>query len=102
MDTRTPQDIEHSAEKLLHDLKVVVQDGEELLRASAHDLSERGMAAREKLLSALQAAQETRRRLEERARDGMAATDRAIRDRPYGAMGIALALGLLLGMLSKR
>jgi len=49
MATRSESDIEQSTEKLLQDLRDVVQDGEELLRAGAEDLSERGAAAREKL-----------------------------------------------------
>ena len=39
METRSPQDIETSTEKLLEDLRAVVQDGEELLRAGAQNLS---------------------------------------------------------------
>ena len=47
METRTSAQIEQSTERLLQDLKAVVRDGEELLKAGAQDLSERGMAARE-------------------------------------------------------
>ena len=102
METRSPEDIEHSTEKLLADLRAVVHDGEELLRAGAQDLSERGRAARERLAAALEVARETRRRLEERAVAGARATDRAIRDHPYESIGIAFGVGLVAGVLLNR
>jgi hypothetical protein len=50
--------------------------------AGVHDLSERGMAAREKLSGALQSARETREKLEQRAREGVKATDRLVGNIP--------------------
>ena len=102
MDTRSPEEIESSTERLLQDLRAVVQDGEELLRAGAQDLSERGMAARERLAAALEVAKETRRKLEERAVAGAKATDRVIREHPYQSIGIAFGIGLLLGLIANR
>jgi ElaB/YqjD/DUF883 family membrane-anchored ribosome-binding protein len=102
METRSAEEIEESTEKLLEDLKAVVQDGEELLRASSQDLSERGMAARERLAAALDAARETRRKLEERAVAGAKATDRLIREHPYQSVGIAFGVGMLVGVLLNR
>jgi len=102
METRSASDIEQSTEKLLQDLKEVVHDGEELLRAGAEDLSERGSAAREKLAAALEVAKETQRRLQERAIAGAKAADNYIRENPYQAIGISLGLGLLIGLLAAR
>src|SRR2546421_2063503 len=102
METRSPQEIERSTERLLQDLKTVVQDGEELLRAGAQELGEKGLAAREKLTAALEAAKETRRRIEERAVAGAKATDRLIRENPYQSIGIAFGVGLLIGVLANR
>jgi len=39
MDTRSTEDVEKSTEKLIRDLKAVVHDGEELLRAGTRELS---------------------------------------------------------------
>jgi ElaB/YqjD/DUF883 family membrane-anchored ribosome-binding protein len=100
--TRTPEDIERSTERLLQDLKAVVQDGEDLLRAGAHNLSERGVAARERLTAALEAAKQTRVRLEQRARAGAQEADRVIREHPYQSIGIAFGVGMLLGILVNR
>src|SRR6267142_2958532 len=102
MEARSSQEIAQSTERLLQDLKAVVRDGEELLRAGAHELGERGQAAREKLSAALEAAKETRRRLEERAVASAKATDRLFRDYPYQSIGIAFGIGLLIGVLANR
>src|SRR5262245_5211368 len=102
METRSASDIEKSTQKLLEDLKEVVRDGEELLRAGAGDLSERSAAAREKLSAALEAAKETQQRVREQLVVGAQATDRAIRQHPYQAIGIALGVGLLIGVIATR
>jgi len=102
MQNRSGEGIEQSTEKLLQDLKAVVRDGEELLRAGAHELGERGMAARERLAAALEAAKETRRRLEQRARESLKTTDRVVREHPYQSIGIAFGVGLLIGVLINR
>jgi ElaB/YqjD/DUF883 family membrane-anchored ribosome-binding protein len=102
METRPGQDIETSTEKLLKDLQAVVHDGEELLRAGARDLTERGMAARERLAAALEVAKETRRKLQERAVAGAKAADAMVREHPYQAVGAAFGIGILLGILVNR
>jgi ElaB/YqjD/DUF883 family membrane-anchored ribosome-binding protein len=102
METRSAEEIEDSTEKLLRDLKAVVHDGEELLRAGAKDLTERGMAARERLAAALEMAKETRRKLQERAVNGARETDRLVREHPYQSIGIAFGVGMLIGILVNR
>ncbi len=102
METRSAQDIAESTEKLLNDLKAVVEDGEQLLKAGAHELSEKGQAAREKLAAALEVARETRRKLQDQAVAGAKATDRLIREHPYQSIGIAFGIGMLIGILVNR
>jgi len=102
METRSAEDIEAATEKLVQDLKAVVRDGEELLRAGARDLTERSVAARERLSSALDGAKATQRRLQEGAVSQARAADRMIRDYPYQALGVAAGLGLLIGILAGR
>ena len=102
MESRTTGEIQESTEKLLEDLRAVVEDGEELLKAGASELSDRGMAARERLSAALELAKETRRKLEERAMAGAKATDKVIREHPYESIGIAFGVGMLLGVLIHR
>jgi ElaB/YqjD/DUF883 family membrane-anchored ribosome-binding protein len=102
METRSAEEIEESTERLLQDLKAVVHDGEALLKAGAEQLSERGIAARERLTAALQVAKETRRKLEQRAVEGARQTDHVIREHPYQSVGIAFGFGLLLGIIINR
>src|SRR5436190_18775127 len=99
METRSAEEIEESTEKLLQDLKAVVRDGEELLKAGANEIGERGMAAREKLSAALEVAKQTRRKLEERAIASARATDRVIREHPYESIGAAFGIGMLIGVI---
>ena len=102
MQTKSAEEIEVSIDKLLRDLKAVIRDGEELLRAGARDLSERGGAAREKIAAALEVAKDTQSRLQSGALAGAKRADRLIRDNPYEAFGIAFGLGMLIGLLAKR
>src|SRR5438552_18656566 len=102
METRSAEEIEVSTEKLLQDLKAVVRDGEELLKAGAEELGERGLAARERLTAALEVAKDTRRKLQERATAGAKATDRLVREHPYESLGVAFGVGMLLGVLINR
>ena len=102
METRSASDIEKSTEKLLENLRDIVRDGEELLKAGGEELSDRGSAAREKLSAALEVARETQEKLREQAIAGAQATDRVIRQHPYQAIGLALGVGLLIGVLASR
>jgi ElaB/YqjD/DUF883 family membrane-anchored ribosome-binding protein len=102
METRSENEIEQSTEKLLEELRGVVREGEELLRTGAENLSEHGAAAREKLAAALDVARETQRRLQETAAAGARRTDELVHEYPYQAIGIALGLGLLIGVLASR
>jgi ElaB/YqjD/DUF883 family membrane-anchored ribosome-binding protein len=102
METRSAEDIEASTEKLMHDLKAVIKDGEQLLKAGARELGERGVAARERLGAALEVAKDTQRRLQERAISTAKATNLMIREHPYESLGIAFGIGVLLGVLANR
>jgi ElaB/YqjD/DUF883 family membrane-anchored ribosome-binding protein len=102
MSTESDNSMEDTTEKLLEDVKQVVRDGEELLRAGAGEISEKGKAARARLASALESAKETGRRLQERTVAGAKATDKVIREHPYQSIGVAFGIGLLIGVLVNR
>ena len=55
-----------------------------------------------KLETAIERAKDTCERLEERAAAAARATDKVIKKHPYEAIGVALGLGLLIGMLVMR
>ncbi len=102
METRTPEEIADSTEKLLEDLKSIVDEGEELLRSGAEELGAQGSAAREKLAAALEVARETSRKLQEKATAGAQAADEWVREYPYQSLAIAFGAGVILGVIFNR
>jgi len=91
-----------TTQKLMRELKTVVHQAEEILKAGASDLSEAGQDARSKLNQALETARTTYLDLQERAVAGAKKTDTLIRDNPYQSMGVAFGIGLLVGVLVTR
>ena len=89
-------------QKLMNDLKVVVHDAEELMKATTSDLGEKAREARVKLAATLESAKATCKRLEERTIATAKAADRVIREHPYQSLGVAFGLGLLIGVLVNR
>jgi ElaB/YqjD/DUF883 family membrane-anchored ribosome-binding protein len=93
---------EQTNERLAGDLKAVVQDAEELMKATAGQAGEKVAEVRSRLKAALESAKATCQRLEEKTIAAAKATDRTIREHPYESIGIAFGLGLLVGVLVAR
>ena len=95
-----------SREKLASDLRVVVADAEELLRATAGQMGEKAVVARERIQESLRVAKDKLSRAEEvmvdKTKAAARATDDYVHDHPWGAVGIAAAVGLVIGMLISR
>ena len=93
-------------EKLVSDLRVVVADAEELLRATAWQAGEKVAVARERIQASLATAKvklsEAERALLEKTKQAAKATDDYGRDNPWQAVGIAAVAGLVLGILISR
>ena len=93
-------------DKLVADLKVVVADAEELLRATASQAGEKVSAARERIQASLATAKvklgEAERAALERAKLAARATDEYVQENPWRAVGIAAVAGLVLGVLIAR
>ena len=95
-----------SKEKLMEDLKVVVADAEDLLRATASQTGERIAAARSKAEESLRAAKvrlaEAQASVVEKVKVAAKTTDDYVHENPWQAVGIAAAAGLVLGALISR
>ncbi|OGA01111.1 MAG: hypothetical protein A2Z64_03820 [Betaproteobacteria bacterium RIFCSPLOWO2_02_67_12] len=95
-----------SKDKLVADLKIVVADAEELLRATASQAGEKVGVARERIQASLASARvklvEAERVLLERTRQTAKVADEYVRENPWQAVGIAAAIGLVLGVLISR
>ncbi|MBI1178254.1 DUF883 family protein [bacterium] len=89
-------------EKIVTDLKTLVNDAEELLRVTAGDLSDKAKDARARLNVALDRARVSAQQWEEKASAGAKATDKLIREHPYQTVGVAFGIGVLLGALINR
>ncbi len=97
---------EVNREKLVSDLKVVIGDAEELLRATAHHAGESAAAARARIQASMNGA---KKRLAEvgdatvdKAKVAARATDEFVHENPWQAVGISAAIGVILGMLISR
>ncbi|MBI2294606.1 MAG: DUF883 domain-containing protein [Betaproteobacteria bacterium] len=93
-------------DKLVQDLKIVISDAEELLRATASQAGEKVAAAREKVQDSLHRAKaklsETEEALLDRGKLAARATDEYVREHPWRAVGIAAGAGLIIGLLIGR
>jgi ElaB/YqjD/DUF883 family membrane-anchored ribosome-binding protein len=97
---------EVTAEKLAADLRLVIADAEELLRATASQAGETVASARARIQDSLDSAKLKLGLLGDeavdQARAAARATDDYVRDNPWQAAGIAALVGLAVGMLISR
>jgi len=93
-------------EKLVADLKVVVADAEEILRATAGAAGDKVAEMRSKIESRLREAKLRLADIEaavvDRAKAAATATDDFVHEQPWKAVGVAALLGLALGVLIGR
>jgi len=93
-------------QQLLSDLRTVVIDSEELLKATAGAVDERAAAARARVQESLRAAKSKIEQLDsevlDRLNEAAKAADEYVHEHPWGAVGIAAAAGLLVGVLVAR
>jgi len=95
-----------STDKLLDDLKAVVNDADELLKATAGQAGERMSEARSRAEASVRAA---RKRMSDLQDDVVAQTkevadqaDAYVRKNPWQAVGIAVAAGVIVGLMIGR
>lgn len=95
-----------SKEKLMQDLKIVIGDAEELLRATASQAGEKAAAAREKIQDSLHHAKvklaEAEDVMIDTTRQAARATDEYVHEHPWKAVGMAAGIGLIIGLLIGR
>jgi ElaB/YqjD/DUF883 family membrane-anchored ribosome-binding protein len=93
----------HEANQQLRgDLKQVVRDAEELLKATAGEAGEQVKEVRGRLSTALASAKATCEHLQDKTVEAAKATDHVIREHPYESIGVAFGVGLLIGVLVGR
>jgi ElaB/YqjD/DUF883 family membrane-anchored ribosome-binding protein len=90
-------------ERLVNDLKTLVGDAEELLKATANQAGERISVARQKIEQSLvegkKALADAETTLLKKSKECAEIADDYVRENPWGAVGIAAAVGLAVGLL---
>ncbi|WP_263768326.1 DUF883 family protein [Propionivibrio soli] len=96
----------NSKQKLVSDMKVVVADAEEILRATAGVAGEKIGDLRERIGERLRDAKlriaDAEAVLVDRTKAAARATDDYVNDNPWRAVGIAAGVGLLIGIIIGR
>lgn len=97
---------EAAREKLAADLKAVINDTEELLRATADQTNERLNTVRARLEERVANAKENLAEIGEdiltQSKVTAKSVDTYVRERPWQSVGIAAAVGLLIGLFAHR
>lgn len=93
-------------ERMVEDLKAVIQDAEEMLSLTAGQAGEGASKLRERVQARLASARERLAALQasavERAKAAGLAADHYVHEKPWQAIGAAAALGVVVGMLIGR
>jgi ElaB/YqjD/DUF883 family membrane-anchored ribosome-binding protein len=85
-----------------NDLGTLAEDARALMTATAGVAGDEIGAARKRLAAALENGKEIYGRVRDKAVEGVKATDQAVRENPYQAIGIAVAVGAVIGYLLAR
>ena len=97
---------EVTKDKLVADMKVVMADAEELLKATASAAGEKVSAARTRMEDSLRVARvkvaEAQEIVADRAKAAAQATDDYVHAHPWKAVGFAASIGVIVGMLIAR
>jgi ElaB/YqjD/DUF883 family membrane-anchored ribosome-binding protein len=82
-----------------NDIGTLAEDARALMEATADVAGGRVSDARKRLAAALEQGKELYGRVREKAVEGAKATDEALHEHPYQAIGIAFGVGAFVGYL---
>ena len=90
----TPEEV--TKDKLVADLGTVVKDAEALFKDAGEKLPEK---TREQLRKAVDQIKEKCEAVQKAAIKGARSTEKVVREHPYESLGVAVGVGLLIGLL---
>lgn len=97
---------EAAKDKLVTDLKTLVTDAEELFKVTATQAGEKVAIARQKveqsLIEGKKALADAEKVVVKKSKECAEIADDYVRENPWGAIGIAAGVGLVLGLLIRR
>lgn len=98
--------MEATSEKLVSDFKVLIDDAEELLKATANQAGEKVATVRQRVEQSLDEGKRSLAEAEDllldKSKEAAKAADAYVRENPWNAVGIAAGVGLVLGLLIRR
>ena len=98
--------IGQSRDRLMADLRMVVRDAEELLATAGHEAGDGFKAAKAKMEASLKSAKEELVHAEEvalsKAKEVAQSADQYVKAHPWQSVGMAAAVGVILGFLISR
>jgi len=97
---------EVAKDKLVGDLKTLVNDAEELFKVTATQAGEKVAVARQKveqsLIEGKKALADAEKVLVKKSKECAEIADDYVRENPWSAIGVAAGIGLVLGLLIRR
>jgi len=98
----TASEFNRATGKMADDFKMIVNDGEELLKAAANASGESFTAARAKFAERVTSARAKLVDLSQPVTDKARQADDYVRGNPWTAIGVAAAAGILIGFLAAK
>lgn len=102
----TQSDLKSSRERLMADFNTVVVDAEQLLKSLASESGDKALELRAKAEQSLGVAKEHLIEIEKslgvKAKAAADATESYVQENPWQSLGMAAALGVLVGLLLNR
>ena len=85
-----------------NDLGTLAKDARSLITATTDVAAQKLGDVRQRVVETVESAKENAGRVRDQAVDYAKAADKAVREHPYKALGIALGVGAILGYLMSR
>jgi len=95
-------ELNRAKDKVTDDLKMIVSDGEELLKAAANASGEGFTAARAKFSEKVMRVKAKLADVSQPVVDKARQADDYVNDNPWTAVGVAAAVGMLIGFLAAK
>jgi len=99
-------DGETTMERLVGDLKTIIGDAEELLRATTSQAGEKIAVARQKIeqsvIEGKKALADAEQVVIKKSKEWAEIADDYVRENPWSAVGIAAGVGLVVGLLMRK
>jgi ElaB/YqjD/DUF883 family membrane-anchored ribosome-binding protein len=92
----------HAKDKMAQDFKMIISDGEDLLKAAANASGEGLAAARAKFSEQVTNVKAKLADVSHPVIEGAGRADDYVKDNPWTAIGVAAAVGMLIGFLAAK